>query len=139
MIINLAMEVRFWEDKDGADISGDEENWYPREESDTDRENEGGTELDSPLQSARVEVKAEEKEKVVITRGGEEEKEVPESMKCGLCLQILLDPTSLPCGHTFCQVCLIMMRMSRPHQPSTLCPMCRKPWTTIPAINVLFR
>jgi hypothetical protein len=42
-------------------------------------------------------------------------------MKCPLCLEFLLKPISLKCGHTFCMYCL---EYSIVYNPS--CPICRK-------------
>ena len=131
------MEVRTVGGKDGV---GEEEKYYPREESDTDLENEWEkTSVSAPHRSSVADTEKEERKEDVMDGDKEEEKDVPESMKCVLCLQILLDPASLPCGHTFCQVCLVRMRISRPIQPTSLCPMCRQPWAEVPAVNILFR
>ena len=70
----------------------------------------------------------------------EESDGVPDPMKCVLCYQVLLDPVSLLCGHTFCQVCLVRMKMTRPFPfNNNDCPMCRKPWADIPAVNIILR
>lgn len=64
------------------------------------------------------------------------------SMTCGVCFQILLDPITLTCGHSFCQICLAQMwNMSQ--TSVLLCPMCRQPWAQrggrLPSVNVIFR
>ena len=63
-------------------------------------------------------------------------------MSCGVCFQLLLDPVTLNCGHSFCLVCLAQLwNVSR--NSSLLCPMCRQPWAEpggrLPSINVMFR
>lgn len=63
-------------------------------------------------------------------------------MSCGVCFQLLLDPVTLNCGHSFCLVCLAQLwNVSR--NSSLLCPMCRQPWAEpggrLPSVNVMFR
>eukprot|EP01138_Halocafeteria_seosinensis_P010788 gb/GECG01011018.1/.p1 GENE.gb/GECG01011018.1/~~gb/GECG01011018.1/.p1 ORF type:complete len:399 (+),score=50.61 gb/GECG01011018.1/:1-1197(+) len=43
-----------------------------------------------------------------------------ESLECPLCLKVFLDCVSLPCGHSFCRVCL-----KRSFEVSSACPICR--------------
>jgi len=45
---------------------------------------------------------------------------VPPEFECAICNQLLLDPVSAPCGHTFCRVCLVGATRSRQS-----CPLCR--------------
>jgi hypothetical protein len=47
-------------------------------------------------------------------------KEVLDTMECTVCTELLLDPVTTSCGHTFCRGCL---RQSLDH--NTKCPMCR--------------
>lgn len=42
-------------------------------------------------------------------------------VECHVCYGMLLDPTTTPCGHSFCRKCLI-----RSLDHSTLCPHCRR-------------
>ncbi|XP_019853147.1 PREDICTED: bifunctional apoptosis regulator-like [Amphimedon queenslandica] len=63
-------------------------------------------------------------------------------MSCGVCFQLLLDPVTLNCGHSFCLVCLAQLwNVSR--NSSLLCPMCRQPWAEpggrLPSVNVMLR
>jgi Lon protease-like protein len=44
----------------------------------------------------------------------------PSDVECHICLQILKDPVTCPCGHTWCRTC-IMNSMEQ----SDSCPMCR--------------
>ena len=137
-------------DDEWTDVT-DEDSDYPREE-DTDygSDNEEKTTTAASLPSSRAlivtppcqheQTHAEQKMEYSVDQS-EENDEVPESMKCVLCLQLLLDPASLSCGHTFCQVCLVRMKTSRPFSlsPNNHCPMCRKPWVDVPAVNISFR
>ena len=64
------------------------------------------------------------------------------NITCGVCFQILLDPISLGCGHSFCELCLAGMWKANRH-PVPLCPMCREPWgrhgDRLPSVNVMLR
>ena len=42
-------------------------------------------------------------------------------LECHVCYNIMLDPTTTPCGHTFCRKCL-----ARVLDHSSLCPFCRR-------------
>lgn len=65
-----------------------------------------------------------------------------EIMSCGVCFQLLLDPVTLNCGHSFCLICLAQLWHSA-HNTVLLCPMCRQPWAEsggrLPSVNVIFR
>lgn len=45
-------------------------------------------------------------------------------MDCGVCLNMLTNPVSLPCGHNLCMECLVGMQRKAPFQ--TLCPLCNR-------------
>eukprot|EP01137_Pigoraptor_chileana_P009567 Opistho-2@58052 len=47
---------------------------------------------------------------------------IPE-FECGLCLQLLCEPVTIPCGHTFCRNCLV----SALERSKKKCPECRAP------------
>lgn len=42
-------------------------------------------------------------------------------LDCLVCYNTMLDPTTLPCGHTFCRHCLV-----RVMDHSSICPICRR-------------
>eukprot|EP00039_Didymoeca_costata_P023271 m.6528 g.6528 ORF g.6528 m.6528 type:complete len:303 (+) comp3547_c0_seq1:288-1196(+) len=44
-----------------------------------------------------------------------------ENITCGVCLQLLAEPTKLPCEHRFCQTCCFLAL----RQSSSACPLCR--------------
>ncbi|KAI4897640.1 hypothetical protein NFI96_015832 [Prochilodus magdalenae] len=55
---------------------------------------------------------------------------------CHCCYQVLVDPTTLNCGHNFCRHCLALWcQSSRKNE----CPECRQIWRGFPRINVSFR
>merc|ERR1711925_56555 len=46
-----------------------------------------------------------------------------EEGECALCLQVMEDPIQIPCGHTFCQLCLDDYVLSERNDAK--CPECR--------------
>jgi len=44
----------------------------------------------------------------------------PSSVECTLCLKLMVQPVTTPCGHSFCRMCL---REAVVHKPA--CPLCR--------------
>ena len=46
-----------------------------------------------------------------------------DDLKCGICLELFLDPRSLPCLHTFCRECI--QRSLNEEKHSLKCPVCR--------------
>ncbi|MGH0164244.1 UNVERIFIED_CONTAM: hypothetical protein FKN15_049673 [Acipenser sinensis] len=55
---------------------------------------------------------------------------------CHCCYHILLNPTTLNCGHSFCRHCLALWWES---SRKTECPECRAKWEGFPKINILLR
>ncbi|XP_053550267.1 bifunctional apoptosis regulator isoform X2 [Bombina bombina] len=55
---------------------------------------------------------------------------------CHCCYDILLNPTTLNCGHSFCRHCLALWWMS---SKKTECPECRDKWEGFPKVNILLR
>lgn len=66
-------------------------------------------------------------------RTGDEE-DVPADFECSICMKLLLEPVSVPCGHTFCKQCLEQSLGYR-----GLCAVCRSPVAGVQAVNVLIR
>ena len=56
-------------------------------------------------------------------------------MKCPVCLDVLIDPCTLSCGHTFCQLCLA--RMWKDNKEN--CPVCKETWKVYPAVSFDYR
>jgi len=57
---------------------------------------------------------------------------VRQEVTCTICLELLSDPKSMPCLHTYCKKCLIEALAKRPHdpdlprdRPAINCPLCR--------------
>ena len=65
----------------------------------------------------------------------------PPDFTCSVCSDILLDPVSLHCGHTFCQLCLAGVWQSSGRLPAArlACPVCRLPWRNFPGVNITLR
>lgn len=55
---------------------------------------------------------------------------------CHCCYDILVDPTTLTCGHSFCRHCLALWWESS-HKNE--CPECREKWKGFPKVNILLR
>ncbi|CAB1112714.1 unnamed protein product [Ectocarpus sp. CCAP 1310/34] len=54
-------------------------------------------------------------------KDGEQQQQLCAScLACPACLQLLAEPVSLPCGHTFCRVCLVKELRRKPKE----CPSC---------------
>ena len=56
-------------------------------------------------------------------------------MKCPVCHDVQVDPCTLSCGHTTCQLCLAHMWDNGNHS----CPVCKTSWQVIPAISIEYR
>ncbi|KAG7485135.1 bifunctional apoptosis regulator [Solea senegalensis] len=55
---------------------------------------------------------------------------------CHCCYDILVNPTTLTCGHNFCRHCLALWwESSRKNE----CPECREKWEGFPKVNILLR
>lgn len=56
-----------------------------------------------------------------------------EQVHCSICLDVFTNPVSIPCGHNFCQSCIIGYWKASPlHQ----CPMCKKTFYKRPDLSV---
>ncbi|XP_060939560.1 bifunctional apoptosis regulator-like [Limanda limanda] len=55
---------------------------------------------------------------------------------CHCCYDILVNPTTLTCGHNFCRHCLALWWESA-HKNE--CPECREKWEGFPKVNILLR
>ncbi|KAM6926379.1 E3 ubiquitin-protein ligase TRIM21-like [Lycodopsis pacificus] len=52
---------------------------------------------------------------------------------CSICLDVFIDPVTIPCGHNFCQTCITQhWNINYPHQ----CPNCNKLFYTRPELQV---
>uniref|UniRef100_A0A8C8YXM6 Bifunctional apoptosis regulator n=1 Tax=Prolemur simus TaxID=1328070 RepID=A0A8C8YXM6_PROSS len=76
-----------------------------------------GLEKDDPLQSTGPQISVSE-------------------FSCHCCYDILVNPTTLNCGHSFCRHCLALWWVS---SKKTECPECREKWEGFPKVNILLR
>nr|Q5BN31.1 RecName: Full=Tripartite motif-containing protein 5; AltName: Full=RING-type E3 ubiquitin transferase TRIM5; AltName: Full=TRIM5alpha; AltName: Full=Tripartite motif-containing antiviral factor [Saimiri boliviensis boliviensis]AAX23597.1 tripartite motif containing antiviral factor [Saimiri boliviensis boliviensis] len=54
---------------------------------------------------------------------------IKEEVTCPICLELLTEPLSLDCGHSFCQACITANhKESMLHQGERSCPLCRLPY-----------
>lgn len=63
----------------------------------------------------------------------------PEAFSCPICLEILRDPATLPCGHTYCLLC-IRTHWDQAAAKGCECPQCRQRFQPRPVLarsNVL--
>ncbi|XP_070580002.1 bifunctional apoptosis regulator-like [Ptychodera flava] len=58
------------------------------------------------------------------------------TFQCGCCYELMVQPTTLNCGHSFCRLCLARWWQS---SKDTTCPGCRQPWRGFPHINIIMR
>ncbi|XP_053333149.1 bifunctional apoptosis regulator-like [Clarias gariepinus] len=57
-------------------------------------------------------------------------------LSCHCCYDVLVNPTTLTCGHSFCRHCLAQWWES---SRRTECPECREAWQGFPKVNILLR
>jgi len=58
------------------------------------------------------------------TSAPDEDAWVREQLECALCVGLLFEPATAPCGHTFCRPCLARL-LDHAFDTSPACPMCR--------------
>ncbi|XP_067247310.1 bifunctional apoptosis regulator-like isoform X1 [Chanodichthys erythropterus] len=58
---------------------------------------------------------------------------------CHCCFEVLVDPTTLTCGHSFCRHCLATWWASARPSIRTDCPECRAIWQGYPEVNIVLR
>ncbi|XP_061175304.1 bifunctional apoptosis regulator-like [Saccostrea echinata] len=55
---------------------------------------------------------------------------------CGCCSDLLVQPTTLTCGHSFCRLCLAQwFTQSR----KRTCPLCQQPYVGSPSVNITIK
>ncbi len=118
------------------------ESSYPR----SNEENEAQTELQTDashnsVKATPINIESDKDSSKDLFMADENETH-GDNMTCGVCFQILMDPISLGCGHSFCELCMAgMWKVNR--TPVPLCPMCRVTWgrqgDRLPSVNVMLR
>ena len=59
-----------------------------------------------------------------------------DAFKCGICFELIVDPTTLTCGHTMCRFCVAQWWHNA---KKSSCPECRQIWHGFPQINFTLR
>ncbi|XP_037388882.1 uncharacterized protein si:ch211-281l24.3 isoform X5 [Pygocentrus nattereri] len=55
--------------------------------------------------------------------------------RCPVCTDVLKDPVSIPCGHSYCKTCIQTYWTKPTLENSYCCPQCRKSFRTRPALD----
>ncbi|XP_062858606.1 E3 ubiquitin/ISG15 ligase TRIM25-like [Trichomycterus rosablanca] len=53
---------------------------------------------------------------------------------CSVCLDLMTDPVTIPCGHSYCMAC-IQDYWNKSNQKTNYCPQCRQTFPTRPTLN----
>ncbi|RMZ94399.1 bifunctional apoptosis regulator [Brachionus plicatilis] len=61
---------------------------------------------------------------------------INDNFSCNCCFEILRNPVTLTCGHSFCQLCIANWYLA---SESSKCPTCRQEWSKIPQINCILK
>ncbi len=138
-----------------------DDRFFPRA-ADSDMESELGSDKSTDTNTSEEHVsvameeeggyKGEVEERVIVGSGGMgvearvhprafHSQESTEDYGCVICAQMLVDPLTLHCGHSFCQLCLARMwhNKNRTSPLNLQCPVCRQPWMSLPQINIQLR
>uniref|UniRef100_A0A0G4H758 RING-type domain-containing protein n=1 Tax=Chromera velia CCMP2878 TaxID=1169474 RepID=A0A0G4H758_9ALVE len=74
-----------------------------------------------PRRSEARAAAAQPEQKVALGRRFVRPKAIKEYLKCSICMEVFNSPSSLPCGHTFCEECIVSWKASKIGG----CPHCR--------------
>ncbi|XP_058241024.1 uncharacterized protein LOC131349398 isoform X2 [Hemibagrus wyckioides] len=61
-----------------------------------------------------------------------------EHLRCSRCKYMLKEPVTIPCGHSFCKICIESFWSKIPPSENFPCPQCRKRFKSRPALNLNF-
>ncbi|XP_073673166.1 tripartite motif-containing protein 16-like protein [Garra rufa] len=58
-----------------------------------------------------------------------------EQFSCPICMDLLRDPVTIPCGHNYCMVCIKSFWEQKNQKKLCSCPECRQTFSPRPALN----
>uniref|UniRef100_A0A673NAN7 RING-type domain-containing protein n=1 Tax=Sinocyclocheilus rhinocerous TaxID=307959 RepID=A0A673NAN7_9TELE len=55
-----------------------------------------------------------------------------DQFSCSVCLDLLKDPVTIPCGHSYCMICITNYWNQDDQKGIYRCPLCKQIFTTRP-------
>lgn len=71
-----------------------------------------------------------------MARSDQDSRLLKRDFQCSCCFELMVEPTTLNCGHSFCRFCLAKWWNASRHNT---CPECREPWSGCPKVNIVLR